>query len=127
MKDHVEAEFNHFRRGKSHTTPDWEKDVANLQEAYRVGKAHVYQTVRVPKVDTSPPDFINIGIQKLNALVNRWTAKRVTQKSTEENYEERDPEVSREEESVVDLPEPMSGLEVSTEDEIAALLMNLRL
>ncbi|KAI0699730.1 hypothetical protein BC835DRAFT_1304423 [Cytidiella melzeri] len=36
IKDHVEAEFSHFQRGKSHTTPEWEKDVAGLQESYRV-------------------------------------------------------------------------------------------
>ncbi|KAI0682087.1 hypothetical protein BC835DRAFT_1230763, partial [Cytidiella melzeri] len=43
IKDHVEEQFNHFRREKSHTTPDWEEDVANLQTAYHVGQAHVHK------------------------------------------------------------------------------------
>ncbi|KAI0693371.1 hypothetical protein BC835DRAFT_1415991 [Cytidiella melzeri] len=42
VKDHVEANFNHFRRGKSHTTPEAEKDIKNLQAAYKNAKVHVH-------------------------------------------------------------------------------------
>ncbi|KAI0686262.1 hypothetical protein BC835DRAFT_1288480 [Cytidiella melzeri] len=37
IKDHVENEFNHFRRGKSHTTPESETDIVNLLDHYRNG------------------------------------------------------------------------------------------
>ena len=37
VKEHVEAHFNHFRRGRSHTTPKWEDDVVDLYKAYHNG------------------------------------------------------------------------------------------
>ncbi|KAI0088970.1 hypothetical protein BDY19DRAFT_993786 [Irpex rosettiformis] len=136
IKDHIEAEFNHFRRGKSHTTPDWEADVANLQDAYRVGKVHVYQRVRrgIGKIVTSPPDFISIGSspQKLQSLISQWTAKRVASKSTEEDYAENDPDVivpSREHSGSVSEEAENEWEEswLSGKDKITALLSNLQL
>ncbi|KAI0695834.1 hypothetical protein BC835DRAFT_1345302 [Cytidiella melzeri] len=72
IKDHVKAEFNHFRRGKSHTTPEWEKDVAGLQESYRVNSTHVYRPGR--HTASSPLDYISLGgdHKKLTATIRRW-------------------------------------------------------
>ncbi|KAI0092038.1 hypothetical protein BDY19DRAFT_990785 [Irpex rosettiformis] len=129
VKDHIEAEFNHFRRGKAHTTPTWESDVTNLQAAYHKGRVHVYQTFRPYKVSTSPPDFIAIGSsqEKLHGLISRWSANRVSVKSTLEEYHD-----DQEQELVVQEAESDGnggnfGHEVlmSFEDELSAMLDNL--
>jgi len=46
VKDHIEDEINHFHRGKSHTSPDKEKDVQQLQAAYHNGNVHVLEKGR---------------------------------------------------------------------------------
>lgn len=92
MKEHVEAHFNHFRRGKSHTTPKWEDDVVNLQKAYHNGDAHVHNLSRLPtcKATTSVPDFINIGSspERLRGLISRWSIRRLSDTSIEEEFGE---------------------------------------
>ena len=43
IKDHVIGQFTNIDRGKSHTDPDKERDIATLEDWLRQGKAHVYQ------------------------------------------------------------------------------------
>ncbi|KAI0087265.1 hypothetical protein BDY19DRAFT_893365 [Irpex rosettiformis] len=43
LKDHIEREFNHFRCGKSHTTPSHEADVNALHLIYAKEKTHIYK------------------------------------------------------------------------------------
>ncbi|KAI0756508.1 hypothetical protein C8Q80DRAFT_1051872, partial [Daedaleopsis nitida] len=40
VKDHVERSINHSYRGKSHTSPEKEHDIAQLQATYRDTRAH---------------------------------------------------------------------------------------
>ncbi|KAI0692050.1 hypothetical protein BC835DRAFT_1416805 [Cytidiella melzeri] len=89
VKDHVEANFNHFRRGKSHTTPEAEKDIKNLQDAYQTTRVHV----RVPgqhllAVDRAK-DFVALGSDqlKLNATIKRWSERHTSSRATTEDWE----------------------------------------
>ncbi|KAI0693161.1 hypothetical protein BC835DRAFT_1416081 [Cytidiella melzeri] len=89
VKDHVEANFNHFRRGKSHTTPEAEKDIKNLQDAYQTTRVHV----RVPgqhlmAVDRAK-DFVALGSDqlKLDATIKRWSERRTSSRATTEDWE----------------------------------------
>ncbi|EMD36367.1 hypothetical protein CERSUDRAFT_95685 [Gelatoporia subvermispora B] len=43
--DHVEADINHFRRGKSHTSPSKEADINKLQQSYQASKLHQHLDV----------------------------------------------------------------------------------
>ncbi|KAI0706131.1 hypothetical protein BC835DRAFT_1409762 [Cytidiella melzeri] len=90
VKDHVEAEFNHFRRGKSHTLPEKEKDVACLQEAYKDSNIHWYVPKRLLKSLQRAKDFLALGSNPitLQATINRWAEKRLTVRSTCEMWED---------------------------------------
>ncbi|KAI0687714.1 hypothetical protein BC835DRAFT_1419737 [Cytidiella melzeri] len=87
VKDHIEKDFNHFRRGKSHTSPD--HDVVNLQGKYHDGKAHIYKPGRHLTSDEKVKDFFALGCNPdtLQAMIKRWAEGRVTEKSTDENFE----------------------------------------
>ncbi|KAI0692054.1 hypothetical protein BC835DRAFT_1416809 [Cytidiella melzeri] len=90
VKDHVEAEFNHFRRGKSHTSPEKEKDVARLQEAYKDSNIHRYVPKRLLKSSQRAKDFLALGSNPitLQATIDRWAEKRLTVRSTCEMWED---------------------------------------
>ncbi|KAI0339474.1 hypothetical protein BDW22DRAFT_1456337 [Trametopsis cervina] len=88
LKDHFEDHINHFRRGKSHTTPAWEQDVASLQVSYHKGNAHVWRAGRT--LAKRAPDFQALGSDSasIKQAIHRWAAKRVTVRSTDEEFEE---------------------------------------
>ncbi|KAI0688541.1 hypothetical protein BC835DRAFT_1419055 [Cytidiella melzeri] len=81
IKDHVEENFNHFRRGKSHTTPEYEKDVVALQKVYHEGDAHVYTAGR--HLESKLPDYVLMGSEatRIDTTILRWWQKRVLEKS----------------------------------------------
>ncbi|EKM56458.1 uncharacterized protein PHACADRAFT_118176 [Phanerochaete carnosa HHB-10118-sp] len=54
VKDHVNADINHFRRGKMHMKPSKEIDVTKLQQAYAASKIHVFDPMR-PRLDIECP------------------------------------------------------------------------
>ncbi|EKM48930.1 uncharacterized protein PHACADRAFT_214588 [Phanerochaete carnosa HHB-10118-sp] len=88
VKDHVEADINHFRRGKTHTKPAKEIDVAKLQQAYAASKIHVFDPTR-PRLDIEClTDYLQQGSNPtlLRKTINRWTARRVTARSTEQDW-----------------------------------------
>lgn len=88
LKDHVEQNFNHFARGKSHTSPEHEKDVTALQGKYRDAKAHIYKRGRHLPAEQKVEDVIADGhSDSLAAAMTRWAADRVTQKSTAANFD----------------------------------------
>lgn len=88
LKDHIEREFNHFRRYKGHTTPDFEKDVRNLQGKYAEAKVHVHVAGR--EVEDKTKDFIAQGLnhESLYGLVSRWATSRMTEKSTMADFDD---------------------------------------
>ncbi|KAI0683127.1 hypothetical protein BC835DRAFT_1423644 [Cytidiella melzeri] len=73
VKDHVEADFNHFSRGKSHSSPEKEKDILDFSQRAK--------------------DFIALGsnVVKLQATIGGWTDERLVSRATTEIWE--DPEV----------------------------------
>lgn len=89
LKDHIEREFNHFRRGKSHTTPKHEKEVSALQKIYAKDKVHVYTPGRTVEDDEKAKDVYELGSNpvSLQAMITRWTNSRVKEKATTQNFE----------------------------------------
>ena|ERR1700722_19482725 len=87
IKDHVESEINHFLRGKSHTTPDIEEDVRNLQAAYRRDKIHQYTPSRTlsTKDKVENCSAIGAGGPKLMGTISRWAANRFMEVATTED------------------------------------------
>ncbi|KAJ3557664.1 hypothetical protein NM688_g1349 [Phlebia brevispora] len=88
VKDHVEAHINWFRRGKSHTNPDKEVDVASLQAAYARSKIHQYNPRRQLAKEDKIEDYIAKGSDylTLHKTMNTWHEKRITKKATTENW-----------------------------------------
>lgn len=84
VKDHVEAEFNHFCRGKSHTDPGKEADIDLLQKSYRSTKAHLYCAGRTLPDVAKAKDYIHDGSQttKLQATIDRWNDKQLKVRET---------------------------------------------
>lgn len=94
VKDHTEAEFNNFYRGKSHTSPQKEKDVKHLQQSYKNSDIHVYTAGRhLPKARRAK-DFLATGsdILKLQGTIDRWSERRLKARSQQEIWE--DPEIT---------------------------------
>ncbi|KAI0693992.1 hypothetical protein BC835DRAFT_1488319, partial [Cytidiella melzeri] len=93
IKEHVEEEFNHFWRGKSHTTPESENNITSLLGHYRQGKPgpHVHKPGR--HLSSHPPNYVANGsnAQKLSAAIKRWSKKCVSLISTEEDFDEEGP------------------------------------
>ncbi|KAI0085961.1 hypothetical protein BDY19DRAFT_996389 [Irpex rosettiformis] len=104
LKDHIEREFNHFRRYKGHTSPDHEEDVTDLQKKYHKGKVHVYQAGR--KVDHEVKDFVAQGLnaESLQGMITRWANGRVTEKSTLEDYDKVDLHLHRMDQAQKEVP-----------------------
>ena len=88
IKDHFEESFNHFRRGKSHTDPGKDADVAKLREYYCKSKAHVYVPGRKLANTDQADDYIALGSDptKLKATITRWNKNRLKRRSTLEDH-----------------------------------------
>ena len=89
VKDHVEADFNHFRRGKSHTKPAKETDVAKLQEAYAASEIHVFTPTRSRlSKEAHATDYLLKGSNPtlLRKTINKWAKRRMKEKSTEQDW-----------------------------------------
>lgn len=89
VKDHVEDQFNHCLRGKEHTNPQKEMDVAALQASYSQCKIHIYDSKRqLAKVDMVE-DYTARGSDPiaLTKVMKNWSAKRVSTKADTEDWE----------------------------------------
>lgn len=88
VKEHVEGEFNHFQRGRSHTDPDKEYDVERLVTAYKASEIHIYKSTRQLAPEHRAKDFIHLGsdIDKLDATIKRWLENRLKRRSEAEDY-----------------------------------------
>jgi hypothetical protein len=89
IKDHVETEINHFFRGKSHTSPDAEEDIQNLQTAYHTNTIHTYTAGRKLNSKDKSKDYMMFGVEgtKLKKTIIRWAANRVSVRATGEDWE----------------------------------------
>lgn len=90
IKDHVEATVNHYRRGKSHSSPEREEDVAKLQEMYAKHRTHIYTPSRhLTNLSDRVDDYVAGGCEptKLQATIASWASKRVTSVVTTEDWE----------------------------------------
>jgi hypothetical protein len=92
VKDHVEAEVNSFRRGKTHSSPDAEEDIRNLQEAYRKDSIHVFQEGRKLAGKDKVKDYMALGVEgtKLKKVIQRWLSNRLSEVATTEDFEADD-------------------------------------
>ncbi|PSS06545.1 hypothetical protein PHLCEN_2v3675 [Hermanssonia centrifuga] len=88
IKDHVEHEINHFFRGKSHTSPEKEEDVALLQSSYSMTKMHYYNPRRQLHATDKVEDYIAKGadFSTLKRTVNNWAEKRKIKKAKTEDW-----------------------------------------
>ncbi|KAI0715509.1 hypothetical protein C8T65DRAFT_771413, partial [Cerioporus squamosus] len=82
VKDHVEQTINNLYRGKSHTSPSKEADVAKLQAVYRDARAHVADEARKPLSDKDVfVDVVKAGSDSLlggtSKAFKRWASKRL--------------------------------------------------
>lgn len=91
IKDHIEAEFSHFRRGKSHTSPEAEEDIQKLQDALSQSRVHVYDGTRTSS-SSKITDYMAVGsdIEKVTKALEQFHAKRDRGQSTEELWPESD-------------------------------------
>lgn len=89
IKDHVEHEINHFLRGKSHTSPDAEEDIKNLQAAYCRDKIHVFKPGRKLDEKDKAKDNIALGSEgpRLKKAIERWLSKRSVEVSTQQEWD----------------------------------------
>jgi hypothetical protein len=87
IKDHVESEINHFLCGKSHTSPDIEEDIQNLQAAYRRDSIHKYTLGRILNVKDKFKNYIAVGTEgvKLMGMISRWAANHFSEVATTED------------------------------------------
>ena len=92
VKDHVEAEVNHFLRGKSHTSPDAEEDIQNLQAAYRRDSIHLFKEGRRLAAKDKVKDYMAVGAEgtKLKKVIQRWVSNRLSEVATTEDFENYD-------------------------------------
>lgn len=88
VKDHVEADVNHFGRGKSHTIPSAEADIKLLQEQYHMKQLHK-NLKREQRPGDKAKDHMMIGMNpsKLDKRLNIWHSKRSGLRDTEQCYE----------------------------------------
>jgi hypothetical protein len=92
VKDHVEAEVNCFLRGKSHTSPDAEEDIQNLQAAYQRDSIHSLKIGRKLAAKDKAKDYMALGGEgtKLKKVIQRWVNNRVSEVATTEDFEVHD-------------------------------------
>jgi hypothetical protein len=89
VKDHVEQSLNHFCRGKSHTSPDKEEDVARLQASYHDSMIHKKIEGRKLESKNRVKDYLAHGTQE-NAIIHvlgRWSENRIRERSTADAWE----------------------------------------
>ncbi|PCH40521.1 hypothetical protein WOLCODRAFT_16574 [Wolfiporia cocos MD-104 SS10] len=90
VKDHVEADINHFWRGKSHTSPDKEEDVARLQSAFHCSWVWRYRPMRhlndADKPSNIPKRGSNPG--RLGKARDNWTSSRMGEHSVEQVWQD---------------------------------------
>jgi hypothetical protein len=88
IKDHVEAEVNHFAHGKSHTSPDVEEDIRNLQAAYKKDAIHLYQAGRKLADKDKVKDYMTQVVEgsKLKNTISRWISNRLSNIATTEDF-----------------------------------------
>ena len=89
VKDHVELEVNHFLRGKSHTSPDVEEDIRNLQAAYKKDSIHLFNAGRKLAARDKVKDYMALGGEgtKLKKVIQRWVSNRLSEVATTEDFE----------------------------------------
>ena len=85
----IEKELDGFKRGKKHTSPSKERDVAMLTSTYLMGRVH--ETIpgrRVPVEADYKPDFVTKGSHELfeKGAFDQWWQSRSFPRSTEERY-----------------------------------------
>jgi hypothetical protein len=92
VKDHVEAEVNRFLRGKSHTSPDAEEDIQNLQAAYQKDSIHLFKPGRKLAAKDKVKDYMTLGGEgtKLKKVIHRWVSNRLSEVATTEDFETYD-------------------------------------
>ena len=90
VKDHVEAEINHYLRGKSHTSPEKENDIRVLQESYRQSKIHRLKPGRKLGSKDTAPDYLKTGSEgtRLEKAMEKWVLNRVDKWPVEEDWTE---------------------------------------
>jgi hypothetical protein len=90
VKDHVEAEINHYRRGKTHTSPEKENDIRVLQESYRQSKIHQLKLGRKLTSKDTAPDYFKVGSEgtRLEKTMEKWALNRVDKWPVEEDWTE---------------------------------------
>jgi hypothetical protein len=94
VKDHVEVQINHFLRGKSHTSPDAEEDIRNLQAAYNKDAIHTYKSGRKLAAKDKVKDILRIGSEgtRLNKAIDRWVSGWNSKVTTTEDWASYDTE-----------------------------------
>ena len=86
MKDHVEGSLNHFRHGKSHTSPGKEADIVRLQASYNTSKVHTKVPGRKVDLKHKLKDYVGLGLDtfQLTCAIARWLDNRVSECSDKE-------------------------------------------
>ena len=89
VKDHVEAEVNAFLRGKSHSSPDAEEDIRNLQTAYEKDSIHSFTAGRKLAAKDRVKDYMAVGGEgtKLKRVIHRWLSNQLSEVATTEDFE----------------------------------------
>ena len=92
VKDHVEREINHFAHGKSHTSPDTETDIKNLQDAYKAEEIHAFIPGRTLTDKDKEKDYIALEAEstRLQGMITRWRNNRLSKVDTTEDFDPYD-------------------------------------
>ncbi|PCH39258.1 hypothetical protein WOLCODRAFT_33102, partial [Wolfiporia cocos MD-104 SS10] len=90
VKDHVEADINHFRRGKSHTSPDKEEDVARLQSVFHCSRVWRYRPTRHLNDADKPSNILKQGSNpdRLGKARENWISSRMGEHSVEQVWQD---------------------------------------
>lgn len=86
----MEAQVNHFSRGKHHTTPGKEEDIRILQSSYHTSKLHEFTPGRHLLSRDKVKDTIGSGSDpgKLKKIISRWADGRLSVRSTEQDWQD---------------------------------------
>ena len=89
MKDHLEAEINASPGGKSHSSPDTEEDIKNLQAAYQKDAIHFFKPGQKLATKDKVKDYLAIGGEgtKLKKVITCWVANQLSKVEITENFE----------------------------------------
>ncbi|EMD42307.1 hypothetical protein CERSUDRAFT_42435 [Gelatoporia subvermispora B] len=87
--DHVEDDINHFRRGKSHTSPSKEADVKKLQQSYQKSKLHQHLDGRTLGTRDKCADYIETSLVegRVTKSMENWWKGRLRKRSTEDSWD----------------------------------------